>query len=80
MQIDTTQNAGTDAPAIMKERMKAKVDQFMSTRDTAKRIEKLIGKSQNRLTFTLDELRMADGDLADYVKKNPIEAIAMFEN
>jgi hypothetical protein len=81
MQIDTTQNANpsNEAPAILKERMKEKVDQFMANRETSKRIEKLIGKNQNRLTFTIDEIRAADEDLANFVKKNPIEAINMFE-
>ena len=83
MQIDTTQNANpsnNEAPAILKERMKEKVDQFMGQRETSKRIEKLLGKNQNRLTFTVDEVRDYDEDLANFVKKNPIEAINMFEN
>ncbi len=60
MQIDTTQNGpshNNEAPAIQKERVRAIVEKFMTHRETQKRVEKLIGKSQNRLQIEIDELR-----------------------
>ena len=84
--IDTSANANgqqaqgnADAPAVHKERMKEAVDKFMGQRDVTKRIEKLIGKQGNRLPVSLDELRMFDEELANYVMKNPIESLNMFE-
>ena len=81
MQIDTTENnKGVETPAIHKEHMKEACDKFMAQRDMHKRCEKLIGKQGNRLGISLDELRLFDSDLADYVRRHPIDAINMFEN
>jgi len=60
--------------------MKEAVEKFMVQRDVKKRVEKVIGKQGNRLAVTLDELRVFDGELGEYVTRNPIEAVAMFES
>ena len=65
---------------MQKERMKEAVEKFMVQRDVKKRVEKVIGKQGNRLAVTLDELRVFDGELGEYVTRNPIEAVAMFES
>jgi DNA replication licensing factor MCM3 len=60
--------------------MKAAVAEYMSKRESQKRIQTLIGKSGSRLDVNLDDLRGFSPDLAKYVAKNPIDAINMFES
>jgi hypothetical protein len=67
-----------DAPA--KQRIKESVENFMLQREVKKRVEKVISKQGNRLAVTLDELRIFDATLANFVTTNPIEAINMFES
>lgn len=82
MQIDTTEQAPTGSKepfVILKEHMKDSVDKYMAQREITKRVEKMIGKQTNRLDINLDELRLYDPELANFVKKNPLESIHMFE-
>jgi DNA replicative helicase MCM subunit Mcm2 (Cdc46/Mcm family) len=60
--------------------MKAAVAEYMSKRESQKRIQTLIGKSASRLDVNLDDLRGFSPDLAKYIAKNPIDAINMFES
>ena len=69
-----------DAPIIQKQRIKESIENFMVQRDLKKRVEKVISKQGNRLAITLDELRIFDSSLANFVTRNPIEAISMFES
>lgn len=80
MQIDTTTNNNIDSAALYKEQMKDLVGDYMAHRDMKKKVSSMIGKSQNRLGVSLDEIRHFNPELANYCMKNPIEAISMFEN
>lgn len=51
----------------------------MHQRELTKRVEKMISKQGNRLDVNLNDLRIYDSELANFVKRNPIEAISMFE-
>lgn len=80
MQIDTTTNNQNDAPAQHKERMKESVAEYMSKRDQQKLIQTTVAKQGNRMDINIDDVRKHSPDLAQYIVKNPIEAVAMFEN
>jgi DNA replicative helicase MCM subunit Mcm2 (Cdc46/Mcm family) len=80
MQIDTTTNNQTDTPAQHKERMKEAVAEYMSKRDQQKAIQTTVAKEGTRLEINIDDVRKHSSDLAQYIVKNPIEAVAMFES
>lgn len=39
----------------------------------------MLGKNQQRLSVSIDDLRQKDPELARFVTKNPIDAVSMFE-
>lgn len=64
---------------ILKETFKQKVTEYMSKPQFRKEIKSMLGKQNQRLNVSIDDLRRADPDLAKYVTKNPIDAVSMFE-
>jgi hypothetical protein len=51
----------------------------MNNAEMQKRIRGLIGRG-NRLNVNIDEVRHFNDKLSQYIVKNPIEAIKMFED
>jgi hypothetical protein len=54
-------------------------NEFMNNAEMQKRIRGLIGRG-NRLNVNIDEVRHFNDKLSQYIVKNPIEAIKMFED
>lgn len=55
------------------------INDFMNNPEMQKRIRGLIGRG-NRLNVNIDEVRHFNDKLSQYIIKNPIEAIKMFED
>ena len=87
-QIDTTggaaaedaNGAGVSEASIMKEHFKSQVTEYMSRAEFRKQIRSLLKHpSQQRLSVSIDDLRGFDPNMANYVMRNPIDAVSMFE-
>ena len=87
-QIDTTggaaaedaNGAGVSEASIMKEHFKSQVTEYMSRAEFRKQIRSLLKHpSQQRLNVSIDDLRGFDPNMANYVMRNPIDAVSMFE-
>jgi DNA replicative helicase MCM subunit Mcm2 (Cdc46/Mcm family) len=55
------------------------VQDFLNNQENNKRIKNIIGR-QNRLNVNMDELRQYNPRLANYVLKDPLSAIKMFQD
>lgn len=64
---------------IQKDAFKQRVTEYMSKPQFRKEIKNMIGKQNQRLAVSIDDLRQKDPDLARFVTKNPIDAVSMFE-
>lgn len=53
---------------------------FFNKGDLPKRIRGMVGTNQNRFNINIDELRQANDRLANFVVRNPVEAIKIFED
>ena len=51
----------------------------MSKPSFRKEIKSMLGKQNQRLNVSIDDLRRTDPELAKYVTKNPVDAVSMFE-
>jgi len=51
----------------------------MSKTSFRKDIKSMLGKQNQRLGVSIDDMRRSDPDLAKYVQRNPIDAVSMFE-
>ena len=82
MQIDTTEKSNqlVQSSAMAKEAMKAMVADYLNKREIRKEINNLVAKEDSRLNVSIDELRQFDPRLANYVLKNPVDAVSMFES
>ena len=63
----------------MKDAYKQRVIEYMSKNTFRKDIKSMLGKQNQRLSISIDDLRRGDPDLAKFVTKNPIDAVSMFE-
>lgn len=79
MQIDTSSKKQETSDDQFKEIMRSKINEFMASRAVKKRIGEMVGKSANRFSVNLDELRGQSQDLANFALKRPIDALNMFE-
>ena len=79
MQIDTNIISQADAPSLYQERMKQMASDYLNTRDQQRKINSMMTKQGNRFDIDIDDLRQSNPELANYVLKNPIESIGMFE-
>ena len=82
MQIDTSSkqgNSSTTNPDIEHLYYQELVQEFMNNDEIVKKIKAIIGMD-TRLSVNIDELRIFNPKLANFVVKHPIEAIKMFEN
>ena len=52
--------------------------EFLSQTENQKRIREMIGRGQ-RLNINIDEVRSFNPRLSQYITKNPIEAVNLFE-
>ena len=57
MQIDTSSKKQETSDDQFKEIMRSKINEFMASRAVKKRIGEMVGKSANRFSVNLDELR-----------------------
>ena len=82
MQIDTTEKSNqlVQSSAMAKEAMKSMVADYLNKREIRKEINNLVAKEDSRLNVSIDELRQFDPRLANYVLKNPVDAVSMFES
>ena len=64
---------------IQKEAFKQRVTEYMSKPQFRKEIKSMLGKQNQRLNVSIDDLRQKDPELARFVTKNPIDAVSMFE-
>jgi DNA replication licensing factor MCM3 len=55
------------------------VQDFLNNQETNKRIRGIIGR-QNRFNVNMDELRQYNPRLANFVLKDPISGIKMFQD
>lgn len=82
MQINTSSTPqsssfiNTDAEKLY---LQEAAQDFLNSEDMLKRIRTLIGRG-SRLNLNIDELRQFNPKLANYILKNPIQAIKMFED
>ena len=60
--------------------MKGMVADYLNKREIRKEINNLVAKQDSRLNVSIDELRQFDPRLANYVLKNPVDAVSMFES
>ena len=51
---------------------------FLTEQAVSKKVKDLVGKS-TRLTLNIDDLRRRNGNLADFIVRNPLQAIQIFE-
>ena len=58
--------------------MRSRALEFLDQSENKKRIRDIIGRGQ-RLNVKIDEVRTFDPKLSQYITKNPIEGISMFE-
>ena len=58
--------------------MRTRALEFLDQTENKKRIREMIGRGQ-RLNVNIDEVRAFDPKLSQYITRNPIEAINMFE-
>ena len=59
--------------------MQETVQDFLNQSEMQKRVKNIVGRS-NRFNVNLDELRQFNPKLANYVIKDPIQAIKMFQD
>ena len=85
MQINTMTNSKEANASKMisvdaeKELFKEKIADYLSKSDVEKRMKNIIGRS-TRFNVNLDELRKFNPKLANFVVRNPIEAVKLFED
>ena len=60
-------------------RMKAQVEKYLTANENLKKIKDMIGKS-TRLTVDMDHIRKFDANLANFILKNPLQAVKLFED
>lgn len=62
-----------------KQEMQQAAAEFMALPEYQKRIKSMIGR-QTRVNIDIDEVRKHNPNLSQYIRKNPIEAIKIFED
>jgi DNA replication licensing factor MCM3 len=60
------------------QQMKELVQEYMGSDESQKRVRQLINRG-SRLTVNIDEVRAFNSSLAQYITRNPISSIRMFE-
>jgi len=61
------------------ETFKKMAQDILGDRDVTKKIKDMIGKN-NRLTLNIDDIRRKEAGLAEFLIKNPLSGIRMFED
>lgn len=79
-QIDSSaMNGGNESSDAIKNQMRDASNEFMNLPEVKKRIRDMIGKN-NRFNVSIDEVRHFHPKLSQFITKNPIDAIKIFED
>jgi hypothetical protein len=78
-QINSSSLVGGVSEDATKRDMKDAAQEFLGLQENQKRIKAMIGKGQ-RLSVSIDEIRQFAPKLSQYITKNPIQGIKMFED
>lgn len=78
MSTDTISRAQDPSESEMT-RMKAQVEKYLTANENLKKIKDMIGK-QTRLTVDIDHIRKFDAGLANFIVKNPLKSVKLFED
>ena len=78
-QINSSSLVGGVSEDATKRDMRDAAQEFLGLQENQKRIKAMIGKGQ-RLSVSIDEIRQFAPKLSQYITKNPIEGIKMFED
>ncbi len=81
MMINTSSNpvGGLIQSDAEKLQLQEMIQDFLNHQESQKKIRALLGKG-NRLTVNMDELRTFNPRLANYVLRDPLAAIKMFQD
>lgn len=71
--------AGQESTDAIKNHMRDVSNEFMNQHEVKKRIRDMIGKN-NRFNVSIDEVRHFAPKLSQFITKNPIDAIKLFED
>ena len=79
-QIDSSAQMGGQASEdAVKNQMRDAANDFMALAEVQKRIRGMIGRTQ-RFSVSIDEVRHFAPNLSQFITKNPIDAIKIFED
>jgi DNA replicative helicase MCM subunit Mcm2 (Cdc46/Mcm family) len=74
-------NGGQESSDAMKNQMRDASNEFMNLPEIKKRIRDMVGQNKsNRFNVSIDEVRHFAPKVSQYITKNPIDAIKLFED